>query len=90
MYWRVKRRCSLKRNVNTAETIYIKTIKTFKSDKTSFIVTNFRNHAQNIKQKSIKLKTYEAKMMKKVFNDLALYDVHQNRNEKKLDIYVPL
>ena len=29
-------------------------------------------------------------MMKKVFNDLALYDVHQNRNEKKLDIYVPL
>ena len=29
-------------------------------------------------------------MMKKVFNDLASYDVHQNRNEKKLDIYVPL
>ena len=28
--------------------------------------------------------------MKKVFNDLASYDVHQNRNEKKLDIYVPL
>ena len=55
--------------VNTPETTDSKIFKTFKIDKTSSNVPKAITHSKNTKHKITKLQTYEAKLMKRVFND---------------------
>ena len=55
-----------KSSVNTPKTMDSKTFETFK---TNIISTSLPNARKNTKQKTTKLKTYEGKKIKIVFND---------------------